>query len=131
MQWDLSGHLFRSLIDEGPRYREATTMTLAGIVSCQVANAFACRSEHDPALRVGLFTNIALVWAVAAELALLSAVIGLPPLRGLFELQPIRPQYWPLLAAFPPLFLLAEDARKLAVRRLARRSPTAPRRAPA
>ena len=131
VQWDLSGHLFRSLIDEGPRYREATTMTLAGIVSCQVANAFACRSEHDPALRVGLFTNIALVWAVAAELALLSAVIGLPPLRGLFELQPIRPQYWPLLAAFPPLFLLAEDARKLAVRRLARRPPTASRRAPA
>ncbi|MDZ4278552.1 MAG: cation-transporting P-type ATPase, partial [Dehalococcoidia bacterium] len=120
VQWDFTGHWFRSLVDEGPRYREATTMTLAGIVSCQVANAFACRSERQSALGPGFFGNVALFWAIVAEVALLALVIAVPSLRGLFELEPVRPAYWPLLVALPPLFLLAEEARKLAARRLAR-----------
>jgi len=53
--------------------------------------------------------------------ALLAAVIGLPPLRGLFELEPIEPAYWPVLAAFPPIFLAAEEGRKLVARSSARR----------
>ena len=64
VQWDVTGHVWRSLVDEGPRYREATTMTLVGIVSCQVANAFACRSERDSLFRVGIFTNVTLLWAI-------------------------------------------------------------------
>ncbi|MBI2912748.1 MAG: cation-transporting P-type ATPase [Chloroflexi bacterium] len=122
VQRDFTGSLFRGLIDEGPLYRQATTMTLAGIVACQVANAFACRSERQSLLRVGFLGNRALLWAVAAEVALLAAVIGLPPLRNVFDLEPIEPQYWPLLAAFPPLFLAAEEGRKLIARRLSRQS---------
>jgi len=123
VQWDFTGHWFRSLVDEGPRYREATTMTLAGIVGCQVANAFACRSERQSALGPGFFGNVALFWAIVAEVALLALVIAVPSLRGLFELEPVRPAYWPLLVALPPLFLLAEEARKLVARRLARALP--------
>ena len=100
-------------------------MTLAGVVACQVANAFACRSERESAFRVGLLSNQALLWAVVAEVLLLTAVIALPPLRGLFELEPVHPRYWPVLAAFPLLFLGAEEARKLAVRRLLRRERSA------
>ena len=32
-----------------PLYKEATTVTFAGIVAAQVANVFACRSDRFPA----------------------------------------------------------------------------------
>ena len=123
VQWDFTGSWFDNLIDEGPLYRQATTMTLAGIVACQVANAFACRSERDSILRLGFLSNRSLLWAIAAEIGLLAALIAIPPLRHVFDLEPIEPKYWPLLAAFPPLFMAAEEARKLVVRRLAPRRP--------
>jgi hypothetical protein len=47
-------------------------------------------------------------------------VIAVPPLRNTFDLEPIEPRYWPLLALFPALFLLAEELRKAAARRLRR-----------
>jgi sodium/potassium-transporting ATPase subunit alpha len=68
--------------------------------------------------RVGLLANRALLLGVAAEIVLLAAVIGLPPLRGLFDLEPIDRRYWPLLAVLPPVFLAAEEARKLIARRI-------------
>lgn len=117
IQRDFTGNIFRGLIDEGPLYRQATTMTLAGIVACQVANAFACRSEHESIFRLGFLSNRALLWAIGAEIALLIAVIGIPPLKHALGLEPIEPKYWPLLAVFPPFFLAAEEGRKLLVRR--------------
>jgi Ca2+-transporting ATPase len=117
VQWDFTGHWFRDLVDEGRLYREATTMTLAGIIACQVANAFACRSERESVLGSGLLKNRALLLAIAVQIGLLAALIGLPPLRHLFDLEPVDPKYWPVLAIFPAVFLLAEEARKLVVRR--------------
>ncbi|HEU4758625.1 MAG TPA: cation-transporting P-type ATPase, partial [Dehalococcoidia bacterium] len=121
VQRDFTGHWFGSLVDAGPLYRQATTMTLAGIVACQVGNAFACRSARESVLRTGFLSNRALLWGIAGEVALLAALIGIPPLRDVFSLEPIEPRFWPLLAAFPPLFLAAEEARKLVARRLAPR----------
>ena len=118
VQRDFSGAWFDRFVDEGPLYRQATTMTLAGIVACQVANAFACRSDRESILRLGFLTNRALLWGVAAEIGLLVAVIGVPPLREVFDLEPLEPRFWPVLAAFPPLFLAAEELRKLVARRL-------------
>ena len=118
VQWDFTGNIFRALVEEGPLYHQATTITLAGIVACQIGNAFACRSARESVLRVGFLTNRALLWAIGAEVALLAALIGLPPLREVFDLAPIDPKYWPLLAAFPPLFLTLEEGRKLLARQL-------------
>jgi Ca2+-transporting ATPase len=127
VQWDFTGHWFRDLVDEGQLYREATTMTLAGIVACQVANAFACRSERESVLGSGFLKNRALLLAIAVEIGLLAALIGLPPLRHLFDLEPVHPKYWPVLAVFPAVFLLVEEARKLAVRRWLSASRSSPR----
>jgi Ca2+-transporting ATPase len=118
VQWDITGNVFRGLVDEGAPYREATTVTLAGIVACQVANVFACRSERASVLGRALFANRALLVAVVAEIVMLTALIGLPPLREVFDLEPISPRYWPALAALPPVFLAVEETRKLAVRTL-------------
>lgn len=115
-QWDTTGTLFGPYVDTGPLYRQATTVTLAGIVACQVANAFACRSAWQSVLRTGFGGNPALLGAILAEIILLATLIAVQPLRAIFGLEPIDPRYWPLLAALTPLFLLAEEARKLVVR---------------
>jgi len=119
-QWDMTGTFLGSFVDEGALYRQATTVTLAGIVACQVGNAFACRSERDSVLSLGLMANPMLLWAVAGEVLLLTAVVGLSPLAGVFDLEPIDPVYWPMLAVFPFAFLVAEETRKLFVRSLRR-----------
>jgi magnesium-transporting ATPase (P-type) len=121
-QWDFGGELFGSMVDDGPLYRQATTITLAGIVACQVANAFACRSEWESVFTLGLLTNKPLLLAIAAEVALLALVIVAPPGRDIFDLEPIEPRFWPMLAAFVPLFLAIEELRKLVMRRLAQDS---------
>ena len=114
----MTGSVLGDFIDEGELYRQATTVTLAGIVACQIGNAFACRSEHDSVFTVGLMGNPMLLWAIAAEVALLAAVIGVPPFADVFDLEPIDPEYWPMLGLFPFMFLAAEEMRKFVVRRL-------------
>ncbi|MGL5809994.1 MAG: cation transporting ATPase C-terminal domain-containing protein, partial [Nocardioides sp.] len=50
---------------------------------CQMANAFACRSESVPIWRLRLVGNPAVGWAVAAEVALLVTFLAVPALSGL------------------------------------------------
>jgi magnesium-transporting ATPase (P-type) len=97
----------------GPLYVAATTMSLAGIVACQIGNGLACRSEHDSILTLDLFSNRPLLLAIVAEVALLLLLIYAPPLAYVFHLAPLQPAHWLLLAAFGPILLILEEARKL------------------
>lgn len=54
-----------------PLYKEATSVTFAGIVTAQVANVFACRSDRLSAFRLGWSSNPLLLVGVAAELVIL------------------------------------------------------------
>ncbi len=119
-QWDVTGTFLGNFLGAGPTYEQATTVTMAGIVACQVANVFACRSERRSVFAMGWRSSRLIALAVVAEVALLAAVIGIPPLAGTFDLQPIDPRYWPMLAVFPFLFLALEEARKLAVAKMPR-----------
>jgi calcium-translocating P-type ATPase len=102
---------------DGALYRRATTMTLAGIVAAQVGNVFACRTDRASVFRVGLTTNRLILVGVAAEIGVLVGLILFRPLREVFGLELLGLSEWGLLLAFPPLILLAEEARKLALRR--------------
>ena len=106
-----------SLAATGPLYVMATTMSLAGIVACQIGNGLACRSERESILTLGLFSNRSLLWAIVAEVALLLVLIDVPPLANVFHLAPLEVVHWLLLATFGPLLLLAEEGRKAVVRR--------------
>ena len=101
----------------GTLYVMATTMSLAGIVACQIGNSLACRSVRESILTQGLFSNRPLLWAIAAEVALLFVLIYLPSLAFVFHLAPLATVHWLLLASFGPLLLLAEEGRKAVVRR--------------
>jgi calcium-translocating P-type ATPase len=105
------------LPETGPLYQTATTMTLAGIVACQIGNLFACRTRLGSSLGRGLPANRLLFAGLAFELLLLLALIYFPPLADVFGLAPLEAGHWLLLASFGPILLLLEETRKAVMRR--------------
>ena len=106
-----------AMTETGALYATATTMTLAGIVACQVGNALVCRSPRRPAFSAGLLQNRLLVVGIAVEIALLVALVYAPPLQRLFGLAPLGAAHWALLASFPFVLVGLEEARKALARR--------------
>ncbi len=97
----------------GPTYLAATTMTLAGIVACQVGNVLSCRSSTQPIWRLGLTTNPMVLAGITLELGLLMMLIYVHSLAKVFGLAPLEPRQWILLAAFGPLLIALESTRKV------------------
>jgi P-type Ca2+ transporter type 2C len=100
------------LAEGGIVYATATTMSLAGIVACQIGAAFACRSGHQASWQLGFAGNRLLLIGIVVEVALLLSLIYAPPLQSVFGLAPLGIVHWLLLAAFGPLLLVCEEGRK-------------------
>jgi potassium/sodium efflux P-type ATPase len=99
-------------------YRQATTMTLAAIVACQVGNIFACRSDRLSIFKLGWFSN-RLVWiGIAVELVVLLAIIDTRFLSRVFATASLTPWQWLALLVCPLLILMAEEFRKWMVRKV-------------
>jgi Ca2+-transporting ATPase len=85
-------------------------MTLAAIVTTQIGNLFAHRTESVSIFRSGLGGN-RLVWTgIISELVVVSLIIYVPFLQDIFGTAALAPQNWLLLLAFTPLLLLKELA---------------------
>ncbi len=100
-------------------YKQATTIAFTGIVLCQVANVFACRSPRASSFSLGLFTNRLLLWGVTVELLILGLIVYHPVGHRIFGTASFDGGFWWLLLFFSALLLLAEEARKALVRRYA------------
>jgi magnesium-transporting ATPase (P-type) len=96
----------------GPLYERATTMFLAGIVASQIGNGLAIRTDRVSILKVGLFTNRLLLWGILSEVFILMALSYVPFLQVIFGTAPLRATDWLFLLIFPPVQLLADEARK-------------------
>jgi P-type Ca2+ transporter type 2C len=104
------------LADSGTLYRQATTMTLAGIVMAQVGAGLGWRTNRRPLAAVGLFSNRLLLAGIAVEVAMIALLAYTPELDDAFHTSSLGPWHWLLLLAWPPLVLGAEEARKAIVR---------------
>ncbi len=100
----------------GP-YLQATTMTFAGIVSCQIGTALAARTEHASLRAVGLFTNRLLLWGIASEIVFAAAVVYLPPLQQLFGTASLGAEELAFLLPFPVIVWGADELRRALKRR--------------
>jgi sodium/potassium-transporting ATPase subunit alpha len=99
-------------------YKEATTVSLAGIVLAQVANVFACRSDRISAVKLGWFSNPLILWGIVTEISLLTLIIYTPIGNSIFGTSPLPAWiFGPLLLGAMAL-LLAEESRKFVVNRL-------------
>jgi len=98
-------------------YLQATTACLAGIIVTQLANVFTCRSPNLSIITLGFFSNRLVLVGIAIELLLAGFVIYTPLGNALFGCSPIDARVWLLLIPFALLLLLADELRKLFVRR--------------
>ncbi len=106
-----------------PLYREATTVTFAGIVLAQVANVFACRSHRLPVYRLGWFTNPLILWGITIELTILMLITYTPIGNEIFGTSPLPVWIFGPLALGALAFLVAEGSRKIIANWLHGRSP--------
>jgi len=101
-------------------YHQAITMTQAAIVFSQVFNGLAVRTDRQSVFSVGLFSNRPLVVAEALGVGIMLAISYAPPLQSLLGTAALPASWWAVPAAFGLVALVAEELRKLAVRRRAK-----------
>jgi calcium-translocating P-type ATPase len=100
-------------------YRQATTVTWLGIVSCQIGTAFAARTDHASLRSAGVLSNRYLLAAIAVSLMFAATLIYLPQMHGLFGTAALSPAQLATVAPFPFIVWGADELRRLMVRRRA------------
>jgi magnesium-transporting ATPase (P-type) len=113
------------LADDGPLYVQATAATYAGIVMGQVGAGMAFRTSRESVFKVGLLSNRFLLVGIAFEIALLFALLYVPPLQRAFHTRPLDGRTWAVLVLWPVVVLGAEEARKVVLRRRTPKEATA------
>jgi calcium-translocating P-type ATPase len=98
-------------------YVEATTMTFAGIVACQIGTAFASRTDRASLRTIGVFSNRMLLWGIAFEVAFAAVVIYVPALQPIFHTAPLDATQLGMLATFPLIVWGADEIRRALIRR--------------
>ena len=96
---------------------QASSAAFTTIVLSQVGVLLACRSEWRSVWRTLREPNGMLWFGIGSELLLLSALVLVPALGGLFSLGPFPPELLSWLLLAPLLILLADDLRKRWLRR--------------
>jgi len=106
-------------------YLQATTMTWAGIVACQMGAAFAVRTSHASLRQVGVFSNRHLLRGVAFALAFAAVIIYLPPIQSVFKTAALGPRDLLVLACFPVIVWGSDELWRWRRRRLGHAHPPA------
>jgi Ca2+-transporting ATPase len=84
---------------------EAKTMAFVTLSFSELLRAFTARSDNYPVLRIGIFSNRVMVYAVLSSLLLLFGVIYLPFLQPIFNTVPLGWAEWQVV--LPLLFVPA------------------------
>ncbi|WUH89754.1 cation-transporting P-type ATPase [Streptomyces sp. NBC_00433] len=98
-------------------YLQATTITFAGIVACQIGTAFAARTDHASLFTIGLRSNPLLLWGIAFELAFTATVIYTPPLQHIFGTASLSAAQLAVIAPFPFIVWGADELLRWSRRR--------------
>ncbi|TES91086.1 MAG: cation-translocating P-type ATPase, partial [Anaerolineales bacterium] len=94
---------------EGGEYNPtAATMAFITLSFSELLRAYTARSERYPLLKIGLFNNKSMNWAVIASSLLLMAVLYIPFLQPIFSTVPLSWEQWRYL--LPLLFIPAITA---------------------
>ncbi len=99
-------------------YKEATTVTLAGIVLAQVANVLACRSDHLSVAKLGWLSNRLILWGILMELTILVLIAYTPIGNQVFGASPLPLWIYAPLVLGALMLLAAEETRKALANRL-------------
>lgn len=110
-------------------YLQATTMSFAAIVACQVGTAFASRTAWTSFRSVGLLTNRLLLCGISFEVAFAAAVIYLPPLQLIFGSAGLAAWMLLMLIPMPVVVWGVDELYRWRLRRRSMATGQIPRRA--
>jgi Ca2+-transporting ATPase len=96
----------------------AQTMAFFTLSSSELFRAFTARSERYPIIKIGLFSNKYMLYAVGSSLILLLAVMYLPFLNEPFNTVPLQLNHWAIM--LPLIFTpsIAAELTKFFTRRI-------------
>ncbi|MHB1318137.1 MAG: cation-translocating P-type ATPase, partial [Anaerolineae bacterium] len=100
----------------------ADTMAFVTLSFSELIRAFSARSERFSIVKLGVFSNRAMVWAVLASLVLLVLVVYVPFLQPVFDTQPLGWAQWQIVGPLILVPTLAAELTKVFIRARARRS---------
>ena len=107
-------------------YQQATTVAWLGIVACQIGTAFAARTDHASLRAIGVFTNPALLWGIAAEIVFALALVYTPFLHPILGTASLSATQLLLVVPFPFIVWGADELRRLWLRHHASRPGAMP-----
>lgn len=90
----------------------AVTVYHAGVVTAQIGNAFACRTEINRGRDLGWLSNRFLLFGIFFEVGLILLLIYFPPLAGAFYHYSLPPVFWVWLLGYAPVLYSLEWVRK-------------------
>ncbi len=99
-------------------YLLAITVFHAGVVTAQIGNAFACRTETDRGHHLGWISNRFLLGGIAVEIGIILALIYVPALADIFNHAPLPPVYWVVLGSYGLILYSLDWIRKSILRRI-------------
>ncbi len=118
--WLICGWPAHPLAIQGSEaWRHATTMTLAGVVACQIGAVFCCRTNTRSMFEAGLFTNTLIWWGIAVEIGLLMALMHVPALQKIFDTTALSTYEILFVIAWIPIIIALDEGRKWFLRRRA------------
>jgi magnesium-transporting ATPase (P-type) len=97
-------------------YIMATTACHHTIVTSQIGNGFACRTERESIFKAGFTTNRFYLWGILSELVILVMFLYVPPFPNFFGFEPVSIWVWLFMFAMIPVPLIADEVRKALVR---------------
>lgn len=101
---------------QGQIYQMATSMAFATVVTTQIGNLLAHRTEVNSIFSVGLGGN-RLIWiGIVSELAFLLCTVYIPWLQPVFGTAPFGWREWLLVIAWTPALLVVDEIRKALLR---------------
>jgi Ca2+-transporting ATPase len=92
-------------------------MAFATLSFSELLRAFTSRSDDHLLLKIGLFSNRAMFYAVASSIVLLLAVIYLPVLQPIFDTLPLTFDQWRIILPLLLIPALVAELTKVVIQR--------------
>jgi Ca2+-transporting ATPase len=100
----------------GVDVQTAETMAFVTLSLCELFRAFTVRAEYASLLRIGVFSNKYMLYAVGLSAGLLLLVVNLPFLQPIFNTHFLAGKEWLLVVGLALIPAIAEEFTKLYLR---------------
>lgn len=111
-----NGHIWPHLAASGLDYSQATTMTLATIIFCQIAAVLNIRFQHNSIFNKHFWDNSMIFIGIVFEIVLLLCLCNVPFLRSVFGTAPLPGRNWLILVCIPVILIAIDELRKFLLR---------------